>query len=141
MKELHITGSVEDGVLKISHRKDFDAAVRGLDYCGPFWGTLTFGATRRLRQNAYYWKMNTFIAKELEKNQWGGWTSDDVHEHNKLYCNSKTVTMVTKHGEIVDEDIPQTTTRLTVGRFAEYIEKCKVHWATQGIFVPDTFEE
>lgn len=141
MKELHCTGNVEDGVLKISHRRDFDAAVRALDYRGPFSATFTFGATRKQSQNRYYWLMNNYIAKQLEIQQWGGWTPDDVHENNKLYCNSKTVTRVTSKGEIIDEDIAQTTTKLTVGTFSEYIEKVKIYWAGQGITVPDTFEE
>jgi hypothetical protein len=137
-KTITAFGRIDDGVLHISHRKDFEEEIRR--YKGDVCVTVEVGARRRLQQNSWYWLMCTWIAKQLEIQQWGGWTAEDVHEHQKLYCNAKKVTMVTKHGEVIDEDIPQSTARLTIGAFAEYVDRCKLHWAEQGIYIPDTFE-
>lgn len=133
-------GQIEGNAIHITHRKDFDREV-GKHKNKHCIITVETGSRRNLQQNAYYWLMNGWIAKQLAIHQWGGWTADDVHEHNKLYCNAKKVTVVTKHGEIIDEEIAQSTKKLSISAFAEFIEKCKIHWATQGIYVPDTFNE
>ena len=79
---------------------------------------------------------NDIIAKANE-----GWDSEDAHAVNKVDCNGKHITWIDKDtGEIKDRAIPQSTARLSIDAFGEFMERVQRYWAGLGIDLPGSDE-
>ena len=127
-------GHIEDGVLKVRHRKDFDAAV-------SLWKdgeveviVLRRRATRSDAQNRYYWGV---IVQMLSDKY--GYTPDEMHDVLKAKFLPKRLTFSDGNGEVKgDFVIGGSTVRLTKEQFGEeYCEPIK-RWAAElGCVIPD----
>jgi hypothetical protein len=74
-----------------------------------------FEETRRSRANRYYWGVVLkLMASEMEQ------SAEDVHEIEKLRHNSKVITDPATGEEV---RIAQSTSKLKVAEFSEYIER------------------
>ena len=132
-KKIYTTAHYEDGRVVIHHNGRF------IDGCAKFKGTFRIIAekdTRKLNQNALYWVWNDIIAKANE-----GWDAEDAHAVNKVDCNGKHITWIDKDtGEIKDRAIPQSTARLSIDAFGEFMERVQRYWSEHGIDLPGSDE-
>lgn len=89
-----------------------------------------FAETRRDRANRFYWGV---VLKLMASES--GYTADDLHEWLKLRHNAKTVVDLAT-GE--EQRIGQSTAKLTVQAFSDYLEACMVTGAESlGIVFPE----
>jgi hypothetical protein len=138
VSEIHANGTVDNGVLRIHHRKDFDAALVGIK--GDVRVTVEkWRATRSHPQNAYYWGV---VVKMLS--EYTGFETREMHEVLKLKFNPVFRPIVDKtSGEVKSElTIPGTTRRMKKDEFSDYCERIK-RWAAQdlNVYIPDPNEE
>ena len=134
MKRIIHNGDIQDGVLTLSHRAQFDAELKGMS--GPVLVTVE-KLTRTQRQNAFYHVWNGIIEREL------GWNAGDAHEWNKLACNPKIlVASATLQHADQEQIIGASTANLSIDAFAEYLERVRTYWAVEhGIDLPDAKQE
>lgn len=94
--------------------------------------------TRREKQNRYYRGVVVkWIANET------GQDADSIHEHLKAKFLSSTVVIENRTtGELSEQRQVQSTTKLNVQDFCDYVEACKV-WAAEflGILIPEADPE
>lgn len=79
-------------------------------------------------QNAYYWAAVVPAAQQLLIS-WGNDADEvDAHETLKSEIGKLSKAFVSPQGEVMR--IPGSTASLSVGDFAEYVEKCRI-WLTE----------
>jgi hypothetical protein len=130
-------GFIKDGVLKVRHRKNFDASVSRMRDGDVEVMILRRRATRSLAQNRYYFGV---IVKLLSDHT--GYTTDEMHDVLKAKFLPKRLTFADGNGEVKDEFvIGGSTVRLTKDQFGEeYCEPIK-RWAAElGVIIPDPNE-
>lgn len=82
--DLRYIGTVTDGQLKISHRKQFDADLGGFEGSRVIISLRKYRKTRSNKQNRFYW--GNFMQEQIEcfKERWGEtYRKEQVHEWNK----------------------------------------------------------
>jgi hypothetical protein len=127
------TGFIEDGVLKVRHRKNFDAALSLWEDREVEITVDRRRATRSLAQNRYY---RGVIVELLSQHT--GYDQDEMHEVLKAKFLPKRLTFSDGNGEIRDSlVIGGSTVRLTKDQFGEYCESIKRWAATLGVVIPD----
>ncbi len=96
--------------------------------------------TRRARANAFYWvALTRVVAYEREEGIGAGWTKDDWHERLKLAFNSKAITDPATGEELL---IAQSTAKLSVAKFSEYLENCLLLFSERyGLVIEPTKSE
>lgn len=91
-------------------------------------------ATRSRQANAWYWACVVGLVAEHT-----GYGPDEIHEIYKAKFLPKPLTFADRRGVIIGEYvIGGTTSKLNVGEFYEYCERCR-RWAgeTLGVVIPD----
>jgi hypothetical protein len=133
-RKIHAHGLVENGELRLLHRKAFMEGVS--QFSGDVLLTVE-KATRTNKQNAYYHVCCEHVATQLE-----GWTHEDVHEYNKILYNAQIKLLPDPEtGELLEIKVPGSTAVLPKDAFAELLEKCNIGWGERGIqFFPPNIE-
>ena len=129
------SGYIQQGRLRIYHRRLFDEQIRGLkDGWDVDIEISRFRATRSQKQNAYYhgvvlqWLMD-----------YTGIGADVLHDLMKVKFLSRTEVVLNRDGEIVDRLIIGTSTRpLQTHEFAAYVDAIR-QWAAEKLelYIPD----
>ena len=139
VKHYSCGGSIESGVLSISHRPRLEAWARDFK-SARVWITFEIGTKRSNEFNRYYFGACRYVAERLAEMGCEGWEADDVHECSKRHCNSLKLMLVkSQTGEMIDELVPKSTRNMSLAQFAEYKEKFIRYWAEQGIAIPDEY--
>jgi hypothetical protein len=117
-----VSGEIVGGALKWSTAWKFvKAALKGWP---DGWVDITIAVredTRRAKANAFYW---VFLTQWSRLN---GHTKDELHEICKMRHNSKVIeTVDPKTGEAVEMRIAQSTAKLTIADFSEFLERVMV---------------
>lgn len=137
MKEVLTLGSIdESGRLKIHNRPKFDQAISQLGR-GKYTPVI-ISVKRKYRQrtnpeNAYYWGVVVFIARQCLQDVWGQELSDEeTHYTLKFYCNAEEH-INESTGEIFR--VPKSTRTLTTVEFEEYLDRCRA-WIEEMFSTP-----
>jgi hypothetical protein len=133
---IHAGGYVEAGKLHLDNKLLFDAAL--LRWKGRV--TVTIDSeenTRSDRANKYYRVVLKHIA------DYTGHSTDELHEFYKGEFNSRPMFWTNyRTGEMVEKKIAQSTTRLKVAEFYDYVENVRFHAAQElGVVTPDPDRE
>lgn len=130
---IHAAGYVEHGKIHLDNRILFDAAL--LRWKGRI--TLTVDSeemTRSDRAHRYYFGV---VLKLIAAHT--GHSIEELHEVYKAEWNSKTIFWTnTRTGEMTERRVAQSTTRLKVDEFYDYVENVRMSAASDlGVVTPD----
>lgn len=122
---MKLPAKIEKGQIKFWRPEDFKTLVSKLEGKEVF--VSIEKQTRHNKQNAYYWSaVITAIANEM-----GELEPEEVHEILKQRILPKQFKQIRskKTGDIIEVEIPKSTTNLKTDEFYQYVEKCKA-WAS-----------
>lgn len=133
LKPLRVGGYVEAGKVHLDNKLLFDAAL--MRWEGRVVLTLeSEELTRSDRAHRYYFGVVLkLIAESI------GHSIDELHEVFKAEWNSRTIFWTnTKTGEMTERKIAQSTTKLKVDEFYDYVENVRFYAAQElGVITPD----
>lgn len=113
-------GKVNDGVLKISKRLDFDNDVKQFEGYSVVIKVERYKATRSQQQNRYYWGVVVGLIRERLKELGHDVSISDTHEFLKGRFNGKELIDM-NGGEVLK--VGQSTSALNKSEFGQYIDK------------------
>jgi hypothetical protein len=129
-KPLIVQARIESGELKVPSRKFLLAALKGWPDCAVDLEIRPFEERRHDRANRYYWGV---VLKMMAAES--GASADDLHEQMKQRHNSK-IGVDLETGEEIK--IAQSTAKMTVQQFSDYIEAVMLDGATYlGLTFPE----
>jgi hypothetical protein len=136
MTKTEITGSIKGGVIQLNNftRKRLQDDLRQFADCDIVL-TIKKKGKRSNPQNSFYWGVCIPEIRRRLKELGNDFDAETVHEYLKGRFNCEKVE-IEATGELLE--IGQTTTKLTKGEFAEYLDKI-IRFASEslGITIPD----
>ena len=125
-------GVLQDGLLKLRHRKRFDEAMKEMRDGEVIVSIRRARATRSLQANALYW--SGYIAPLADHT---GYSPAWVHAYlKKRFLTPNHMYIADRDGVIVDEqDLEPTTTTLTKLEFSDYLSRIEEFALELGVIV------
>lgn len=133
-KKVTVIGQIKEGAIELPNRASFIEKLKDLKN-GQIEITIRpYKRHRSGNQLRYYWSVVVPEITDALKALGHETDHDTTHELLKSKFNSRPI--CNADGEVIGE-LPQTTTRLNITEFSEYIERI-VRWAAQflGLVIP-----
>ena len=140
MKKIFTYGSIKNGKLYISKRKEFDININSWKDCRIKLTIEKLYKKRSIFQNAYYWGVVIDLFCEGYKYTTGeNIHQSEAHETLKFRFNSKEI-VNNETGEILK--VIKSTTEMSTSEYMEYIENCRKFILEYfNIYVPEPNEQ